>query len=134
LYILTNGKPEFSSEQINTLQTHRIKVINSKLSEIIHKSGHIDYVVMEDGTKLNLDALYASVPFSQHSDLPEKLRCDFTDQGYIKVDQLQKTTIPDIYACGDNSSPFRSVSNAVLTGNVAGAIANMDLSSEYFLQ
>jgi len=134
LYILTNGKPEFSSEQINALQTHHIKVISSKLSEIVHTSGHIDHVVMEDGTKLNLDALYASVPFSQHSDLPEKLRCDFTDQGYIKVDQLQKTTIPDIYACGDNSSPFRSVSNAVLTGNVAGAIANMDLSSEYFLQ
>ncbi len=134
LHILTNGEPEFSLEQVNALKKYRIKVVNSKLSKISHQSGHIDHVVLDDGALLNLDALYASVPFSQHSSLPEKLGCEFTDQGHIKVDQLQKTSVPGIYACGDNSSPFRSVSNAVLTGNVAGAIANMELSTEHFLR
>lgn len=134
LYLLTNGTPDFTSDQIKTLKKHNIQVFDSKLSELEHQSGQLNAILFDDGTTLKLEALYAAVPFSQHSDLPVKLGCQLTDHGHLKVDQLQKTSIPGIYACGDNSSPFRSVSNAVLTGNVAGAIVNMDLTNEYFLK
>ncbi len=132
LYLLTNGQPDLSSDQIENLERHNIQVIDSKLGEIEHESGQLNTITFNDGTRLALDALYAAVPFSQHSDLPEQLGCELTEHGYIKVDELQKTNVPGIYACGDNSSPFRSVSTAVFTGNVAGAIVNMDLTKETF--
>lgn len=55
-----------------------------------------------------------------------------TEQGYVKVDPFQKTTVERIFACGDNSSMMRSVSNAIATGGTAGAMVNKELTDEQF--
>ena len=132
LFLLTNGRPDFLPDQIRTLEKHGIKLIDSKLSEIKHESGKLNGVTFDDGALLKLDALYATVPFSQHSGLAEKLGCQLTGDGYLETDEFQKTNIHGIYACGDNSSPFRSVANAVSSGSTAGAMVNMELTHEYF--
>jgi len=41
---------------------------------------------------------------------------------------MQKTTIDGVFSCGDNSTFMRSVSNAVNSGNTAGAMINGELS------
>jgi len=64
--------------------------------------------------------------------IPQKLGCELTGHGLLKVDLFQKTTVDSIYACGDNASPLRAVSNAVATGNIAGAVLNNDLIEEEF--
>ena len=81
---------------------------------------------------MNFNAVYAAVPFEQHSDIPFNLGCELTEQGYIKVDNLQKTTLYGVFACGDNSSMMRSVANAVATGNLVGAMVNKELTEERF--
>ncbi|WP_181276641.1 hypothetical protein [Arcticibacter pallidicorallinus] len=45
---------------------------------------------------------------------------------------MQKTAVPGVYACGDNSSPMRSVASAVSTGATAGAMVNMESVNEEF--
>ena len=79
-----------------------------------------------------LKALYARPPFKQHCDIPESLGCEITDEGYIKIDPTQKTTIPGVYACGDNTIRMRSVANAVAMGTTAGAMVNRELVVEAF--
>lgn len=58
--------------------------------------------------------------------------CELTEQGLLKVDMFQKTTVANIFACGDNSYPLRSVANAVSMGNVAGAVINDIMTEEEF--
>lgn len=130
--LLTNGKPDFTPEQLNTIEKHNIRIEKTAVAKIEHRKGHLDHVILTDGDKLELDAMYAGVPFTQHSHIPASLGCGFTEQGYIEVDNFQKTTIPGIYACGDNSSGMRSIANAVSTGNLAGGMANMELTNEKF--
>jgi thioredoxin reductase len=55
-----------------------------------------------------------------------------TENGYIKVDGFQKTTIDGVFACGDNSVMMRSLANAVYSGNLTGAIINSELTGETF--
>jgi len=55
-----------------------------------------------------------------------------TEQGHIKVDHFQQTTVEGVYACGDNTSPMRSVANAVAAGNFTGAMVNKVLTDEDF--
>jgi thioredoxin reductase len=55
-----------------------------------------------------------------------------TEQGFIKVDFMQKTTVPGVFACGDNVTMMRSVANAVAQGNFTGAMVNKELSEEEF--
>lgn len=132
LVILTNGKPDFTREQLDKLKKHSIQVDERKVVEIEHQNGYVDHVMLMDGNKLKLDAMYASVPFTQHCDIPASLGCKLTKQGYIEVDDFQKTTVPGVYACGDNSSPMRSIATAVSAGNLTGGMANMELTSEKF--
>jgi thioredoxin reductase len=55
-----------------------------------------------------------------------------TEQGYVKVDAFQKTTVQGVFACGDNTTPMRFVSNAVAMGTLAGAMANKEIIEEEF--
>jgi thioredoxin reductase len=59
-------------------------------------------------------------------------RREIIKQGFIKVDMFNKTTVKNIFACGDNASPMRSVANAVATGNVTGAVVNNTMTEEEF--
>lgn len=130
--ILTSGKADFNAEQTAKLNKHNIKIIETEIAEIEHENGHIRNVIFKDGNKMKYNAVYAAIPFKQHSEIPITLGCELTEQGYIKVDNFQKTTMYGAFACGDNASMMRSVSNAVATGNFAGAMANKELTDEQF--
>ncbi len=130
--ILTSETTDFNSEQLDKLNKHGIKMIETKISEFEHNNGHLRNIIFDDDTKISFDAAYAAVPFVQHSDIPVSLGCELTEHGYIKVDDFQKTTVPGIYACGDNSNMMRSIANAVYSGNITGAVVNGELTSEQF--
>lgn len=132
LTILTSGKAEFNSEQLEKLNKNNIRIVEKEIAEIEHENGHIKNVIFKDGSKMNFEALYSSVPFTQHSDIPTALGCELTEQGYIKVDNFQKTTVKGIFACGDNSTMMRSVAYAVATGGISGSMTNKELTDEQF--
>jgi thioredoxin reductase len=130
--ILTNGKAEFSEEEQAKLKKNAIPVIEKKVNSIQHREGEIEEVVFEDGSKLKLEALYASVPFEQHSDIAAQLDCALSPSGHLEVDHFQQTSVDDVFACGDNTNPMRSIAAAVSSGNIAGAIINMQLAQAEF--
>lgn len=76
--------------------------------------------------------MYARLPFMQHSSLHEELGCEISPEGYIKIDQAQKTTIHGIFACGDNTTRMRTVANAVSMGTTTGLMVNKELIEEEF--
>lgn len=132
LSILTGQKGQFQSEQMLKLNRNQIDVVETEIVEIVHESGYIKELIFVDGKKEKFDAVYAAVPFVQHSEIPVALGCELTEQGYIKIDNLQKTTIYGVYACGDSTEKMRSVAAAVNSGNIAGAMVNMELTQELF--
>ena len=130
--VLTTGKADFDSGQIEKLNKNNIKFIETQISEFENQNGHIQNVVFIDGTELSFDAVYAAIPFLQSSDIPISLGCELTEHGYLKVDNLQKTSVEGVYACGDNSNMMRSIANAVYSGNLTGAVVNGELADEGF--
>jgi thioredoxin reductase len=130
--VLTNGKPNFTKEQFDKLKKNGIPIIETKVTQITHENGQIRSVIFEDGTSKIYKALYAGIPFTQHSAIPKSLGCELTEMGHIKIDPTQKTTLEGVYACGDNSTLMRSVANAVFSGNLTGAMINKDLTIESF--
>ena len=89
-------------------------------------------IVFKDNSEYNLKAIYSRPAFEQHCKIPEQLGCELTEQGLLKVDLFLKTTIVNVFACGDNISLMRSVANAVATGNIVGAIVNNLMTEEEF--
>jgi thioredoxin reductase len=130
--ILTSGKADFKAKQIAKLKNHNIKVVETEVTGTEHENGHIRKITFSDRSKIDFNAVYAAIPFTQHSDIPVSLGCELTEQGYIKVDNFQKTTIEGVFACGDNTAMMRSVANAVYSGNLTGAMVNKILTDEQF--
>ena len=117
-------------EQHEKLKARKIPVIQKEISEIEHQDGHVSNIVFADGSKESFEAIYAAVPFEQHSDIARQLGCELTENGHIKIDESQKTTVDGVFACGDNSTMMRSVASAVYAGNLAGAVVNRELTEE----
>jgi len=132
LTVYTNGPSGFTPEQVARLAQHHIKVISSPVAHLTHQKGYIQSITFEDGSTSSLKALYARLPFTQHCPLPASLGCDFNEMGLITVDGFQQTTVPGIYAAGDNTTPFRSVAAVVAAGTMAGAAINKTLIEERF--
>ncbi|MGV8139075.1 MAG: NAD(P)/FAD-dependent oxidoreductase [Mangrovibacterium sp.] len=131
LWLFTNGKSTFSKEQTEKIAQNNIQLMEDEIDYLEHENGKIRHVVFKSGVKISLNAVYSRPGFVQHCKIPEEMGCELTEQGLLKVDHSQKTSIGGIYACGDNSG-MRAVSVAVATGTVAGASLNNALTAEEF--
>ena len=132
LTIFTNGQSTLTQEQTDKIRKHNIPIIEKEIVNLKHENGNVQQVVFKDNSTFNLKAIYSRPAFEQHCKIPELLGCELTEQGYIKVDVVQKTTIANVLACGDNTSPMRSVANAVATGSLVGAVINNLMTEEEF--
>lgn len=120
LTLFTNGGSLLFPEQIKLLQSHGIDVIETPLQKLHHDKGYLKEIVLNNGHALAFEVLYAPSPFEQHCIIPEMLGCLLNEEGYIRTDASFETSIPGVYAIGDNASKMRTVANAVAMGNAAG--------------
>lgn len=124
LTLFTNGISTLTQEQTQKLEKHPIKIIEKEIERLEHTNGYIQNIIFKDGTKTPAKAIYAPRPFEQHCSIPEALGCELTEEGYIKADAFQATTVNGIFACGDNVTRMRAVANAVSMGTMAGVAAS----------
>lgn len=132
LKIFTNGQSTLNEEQLIKLKKHSIGIVETPIERLIHADGKIEKLVLTNGSVIILNAVYSRPIFLQHSDIPLALGCELTEHGLIKVDNFQKTNVANVFACGDNSNPMRSVAMAVASGSATGAMVNHELISESF--
>ncbi len=132
LTIFTNGKSTLTEEQTDKIAKHKIPIVEKEFAALKHQNGNIQEIIFKDNSTFQLKAIYARPDYEQHCKIPEKLGCELTEQGLLKVDMFQKTTMENIFACGDNASPLRAVSYAVASGTIAGAAANNEMTEEEF--
>lgn len=132
LTLYTNGKSTLSDQQTEKLAEHNIPVVEDEIVRLEHDRGYLQNICFRDGSKAPVAALYAHLPFVQHSAIPQSLGCELTTEGYIQIDAAQKTTVHGVYACGDNASRIRTVANAVSTGTTTGLMVNRALIEEVF--
>ncbi|GGB85947.1 thioredoxin reductase [Flavobacterium suaedae] len=131
LTIFSNGKGNFTDEQLLKLKKHTIPVVEKRIKQVEHVNGALQKIILEDGDIHKYNVAYARPMAEQHNDIPKKLGL-LDENGYIAVNEMQKTNIEGIYAAGDCTTPLRTVSTAIASGTKAGAMLNGDLCQEIF--
>jgi thioredoxin reductase len=132
LTLFTNGPATFDETVKDLLAKINVPVNEKYIGRIDHENGHIQQLVFEDNSSIQLNAMYARPAFEQHCPIPQQLGCGLNEQGYLIVDGSQKTTVPGIYAAGDNTTMVRAVSTAVAAGGLAGARMSHELINEQY--
>ena len=133
LILITNGESTLTSEQTQMLKKHKVEIIEEGIMAVEQENGRVQQIIFKDQSKMGVKAIYFKAPFEQHCPLPESLGCEVTEQGLLRVDAFQKTTIPGIFASGDCHIQARSVAMAVSSGSLAGAMINKELIDESFV-
>jgi thioredoxin reductase len=132
LTVYTNGPSTLTKNQVSKLTEHSIAVNQGEIKNIQHTAGNICALEFADGSGTLISALYTRPAFEQHSQVPAFLGCEITEAGYIKTDPNQRTTIPGVFACGDNTTRLRTVANAVAQGTLTGMVLNKEMIEENF--
>lgn len=130
LNVFTNGSSTLDAAQIAEIKGHGISIIEDRVVAVEHLNGQMSGLSLENGAFVPLNAIYTRLPFHQHCQIPAQLGCEHTKTGHIQVDMFQKTGISGVFAAGDATSPFRSISHAVSAGSIAGAVINRELIVE----
>lgn len=132
LTLFTNGISSLTAGQREKLQEHQVKIVEKEIERLEHNKGYLRNIIFKDGSKYLIKAIYAPSPFEQHCKIPEMLGCDLTEEGYIKIDGFQETTIKGVFAIGDNAAKMRTVANAVAMGTTAGMTISKKMILEEF--
>jgi thioredoxin reductase len=117
-------------EERSKLEKRRIEIYGAKLAAIDQVDGWLRSVKLEDGTHVDLDALYAHPRNRPSSDFHTQLGLETkeTPTGImLAVDERGTTSRPGIYAAGDLVSGMHSISFAMASASVAaiGAQSSM---------
>lgn len=132
LTLFTHGTSTVDAEHTSKLKAKDIEIIDKEITEILHENGKMKAVVFSDGSQHEIEALYNRPVFKQSTSLPCDIGCEMTEHGYISVDEFKQTSVPGIYAAGDNTTPMRSVSSAVAAGTIAATRINHAIVEERF--
>lgn len=132
LTLFTNGPSSLTALQKEKLHQHQVAIIEKEIAGFEHSHGHLRNIIFKDGSGFPIRAIYAPGPFEQHCKIPEALGCELTEEGYLKIDGFQETTVKGVFAIGDNAAKMRTVANAVAMGTSAGMTISKRMIVEGF--
>lgn len=84
-------------------------------------------VVLADGRRVEVDALFISPPSRLSTDIAGQLGCELMDGGCIATDSAKQTTVPGVFACGDAARMAGSIALGVGEGALAGVAVHHSL-------
>jgi len=78
-----------------------IKLVNDTVIRIEGRKGKLQkQLYCKSGRQYSADVIFYRLGYQVQSRLAKRLGCQL-DEGYVKVDGMQETTVPGIYAAGD---------------------------------
>lgn len=128
--LFTDGPATLTADQRQTLSQLDTPIVETPIAAIEHEAGLLTALLLADGSRAHLKAVFARVPFRQHSDIADQLGCAMTENGLVEATEFGETNVPGVFAAGDTTTLFRQVAIAIANGAKAGAWINRELIAE----
>lgn len=82
--------------------------------------------------EMKVDGVFVAIGYEPINSLARKLKLRLDRDGYIVVDERQRTSMPGVYACGDITGGIKQIVTAVGQGSIAAITAYEDLMNPYW--
>jgi thioredoxin reductase len=130
LILLTDGAKALTDLQAQHLKELSIAIYEQPIKSFKGQPGEKIIVELANGATLERKGLFFRGKIEQGASFAQDIGCEITEQGFIKVDSSQRTTVPGVYAVGDMTTPIASVANAIAQGVMAGVMINLELTAK----
>ncbi|OEZ01608.1 MULTISPECIES: NAD(P)/FAD-dependent oxidoreductase [Stenotrophomonas] len=94
----------FDEETLATLQRRGVRIETEQVVALEGEAPQLSAVLLADGRRIDLRALFVSARQQMASPLVEQLGCELDESPVgvlIRVDAQKQTTVPGVYAAGD---------------------------------
>lgn len=134
--LLTGGPAEIDGDARSRLAAVRVVIDERPVAELASSNGELEAIVFTDGTRLARGGLLVATTLHQRSQLAEQLGVGFGEPtpaaaNPIAIDALCRTTVPGVFAAGDNTSTqISQVASAIATGSLAASSVARSLAED----
>jgi thioredoxin reductase len=133
--LLSDGPAGLDDDEAARLRAAGVTVDERAVAGLVGEGAALDAVVFADGTRRACRGLLVPVTLHQRSPLAQQLGAPAAEPGPLAADAVAidaqcATTVPGLYAAGDNSMLMPSVANAVAAGGTAAAMIVQSLVAE----
>ena len=109
---------------------------NTVIREIVGEKS-VRAVRLEDrktGTlnEIPVEGVFIAIGYEPNNEIAKMLGLELDEDGYIKVDSRQRTSLPMVYAAGDITGGVKQIVVAVGQGSIAALTAFEDIANPYW--
>lgn len=126
----TQGRFEPSPEEAAQLAARGVAVERTPVVEVLGEGTAISALRLADGREVPVEAVFTAPRTRMTSPLADQLGCAFDDGmtgQYIRVDAMQQTSVPGVFAAGDAATQMFNATMASAAGVMAGVAAHRAL-------
>lgn len=121
---------EIPRETAERLKGAGVRVETSPVRRLVARDGHLASAVLEDGTDVPMEILFAHPPQRQ-VDVVKSLGLALDEAGFVQIDPMKReTSVPGIYAAGDLTTRMQGAVMASAAAVQTAAALNMELTME----
>jgi thioredoxin reductase len=119
--LFTNDIYKIKLEELDEAKKLKIKIVQNDIPVkiTVNKKGSMTGVVCKSGRLYLGDIIFYYIGYKVRNQIARQLGCEVDDQGFVKVNKMQQTTIPNVYAVGDIATDRHYVVLAVASGALA---------------
>lgn len=132
LVLCTNGPADLTAVQREQLRKNGVEVREQRIISVEGEGRKVRAIHFEGGPVLLRSALFVRPAVSPQMNFSVVLGCEHTEAGFVKADELGRTSVPGVFAAGDLVTSFQQVIRAAATGATAAAGINHSLAAEEF--
>ncbi|HCF1766114.1 MULTISPECIES: NAD(P)/FAD-dependent oxidoreductase [Hyphomicrobiales] len=127
-FYLDGGELEAAASE--ALSRRGVRIEPARVEHVTGDGSNLSAIHLSDGSTQPIDALFISPRNRLNSEIAGTLGCDI-DHGplgsTVKVDQMQMTSVPDVYAAGDITRMAHNVTFACADGVMAAMAIHRSL-------
>ncbi|MGX1159807.1 thioredoxin reductase [Arthrobacter sp. SLBN-100] len=130
--LCSNGEPRFSRGTRTRLHRNGIRIIEDEVAGIRAHAGGLT-LTLGTASSMTYRAGFLSSTHRQRSPFGQALGCSLTDDGRVRVDHFQRTSVPLVFAVGDMAKVGPATGNmtfvatAIASGVTAAAFLDEDI-------
>jgi thioredoxin reductase len=126
LIVVSNGPCGLTPEERERLARHGVDVIETPIARL-EGDDALERIVFADGRSERRRALFVRPAQKVRGEIVGQLGCALTEAGLLHTDAECRTSVPNVFAAGDASTPMQQIVAAAAAGALAAGMINRDL-------
>jgi len=110
-----------TDKELDEAKKLKIKLVENDIPVkiTVNKKGSLTGIMCKSGKSCPGDVIFYYIGYKVRNQIARQLGCEVDDQGFVKVNSMQQTTIPNVYAVGDIATDRHYVVLAAASGALA---------------